>query len=148
MGMQVGSGKGGPKSDMNVVPMIDILLVLLVIFMVVQQGLQRGLAVQVPPPTEEQDVAQREQDDTSIMLEVETGPRYSINQQPVEAANLEAELRTIYAERPRKVIFIRGAEDVAYSAVIHAVDVSRAAGVEVVGLVPRPDAGPATTVAN
>jgi biopolymer transport protein TolR len=148
MGMQVGGKKGGPKSDPNVVPMIDVLLVLLVIFMVVQQGLQRGLSVQVPPPAEDADVAQREQQDESIVLEIEPGPEYFVNRQPIAAANLEAELRGIYAERPRKVIFIRGAEEINYSAVIRAVDIARAAGVEIVGLVPRAEAGPATVASN
>jgi biopolymer transport protein TolR len=147
MGMAVGGKRDGPKSDPNVVPMIDVLLVLLVIFMVVQQGLQRGLSVQVPPPAEEQDVAQREQDDQAIVLEIEAGPEYFINRQPVLQSNLEAELREVFAPRPRKVIFIRGAEDVQYGAVINAVDISRAAGVEVVGLVPRAEVGQATQVA-
>jgi biopolymer transport protein TolR len=144
MGMSVGKDRGGPKSEPNVVPMIDVLLVLLVIFMVVQQGLQRGLAVQVPPPADEQDTSQNLPDDTQIVLEVEPGPQYFVNRQPVAVADLERTLRDIFAQRNRKVIFVKGAENLAYGEVIRAVDASRAADITIVGLVPRPDVGPAT----
>lgn len=144
MGMSVGNDKGGPKSEPNVVPMIDVLLVLLVIFMVVQQGLQRGLAVQVPPPKDKEDIAQQPPDDQQIVLEVEPGPQYFVNRQPVPAAELESTLRDIYEQRARKVIFVKGAENLAYGEVIRAVDASRAADITIVGLVPRPEVGPAT----
>ena len=144
MGMSVGNDKGGPKSDPNVVPMIDVLLVLLVIFMVVQQGLQRGLSVQVPPPKDEQDTAQQPPDNEQIVLEVEPGPAYFVNRQPVPAAELETTLRDVFAARARKIIFIKGAENLSYGEVIRAVDASRAADITIVGLVPRPEVGPAT----
>jgi biopolymer transport protein TolR len=144
MGMSVGKDKGGPKSDPNVVPMIDVLLVLLVIFMVVQQGLQRGLSVQVPPPKDKEDLAQQPPDDQQIVLEVEPGPQYFVNRQEVPAAELESRLREIFSERNRKVIFVKGAENLSYGEVIRAVDASRAADITLVGLVPRPEAGPAT----
>lgn len=144
MGMSVGNDKGGPKSDPNVVPMIDVLLVLLVIFMVVQQGLQRGLSVQVPPPKDQQETAQQPPDDQQIVLEVEPGPTYFVNRQQVAAAELESTLRDIFASRARKVIFVKGAENLSYGEVIRAVDASRAADIAIVGLVPRPEIGPAT----
>lgn len=144
MGASVGNDKGGPKADMNVVPMIDILLVLLVIFMVLQQGLQRGLSVQVPPPKEKEEIAQKPPDDTQIVLEVEPGPRYMVNRQEVEPANLENFLRETFAQRTRKVIFVKGAENLTYGEVVRAVDASRAADITLVGLVPLPETGPAT----
>ena len=144
MGMSVGNDKGGPKSDMNVVPMIDILLVLLVIFMVLQQGLQRGLSVQVPPPKEKEEIAQKPPDDAQIVLEVEPGPEYFVNRQPVAAADLENFLRETFAQRARKVIFVKGAENLTYGEVVRAVDASRAADIALVGLVPLPEQGPAT----
>ena len=144
MGMSVGNDKGGPKADMNVVPMIDILLVLLVIFMVLQQGLQRGLSVQVPPPKEKEEIAQKPPDDAQIVLEVEPGPEYFVNRQPVAAADLENFLRETFAQRARKVIFVKGAENLTYGEVVRAVDASRAADIALVGLVPLPEQGPAT----
>lgn len=134
MGMGVGGSKGGPTSDINMTPMIDVLLVLLIIFMVVQQGLQRGVSVQVPPV----DPSPTVQDGAdNIVLEVQQGGTYRLNQQPVAAGALQATLAQVFAPRPRKVLFVKGDERVAYAEVVHAVDAGRLAGVEVVGLVPR-----------
>lgn len=136
MGMNVGGAKGGPQSDINMTPMIDVLLVLLIIFMVVQQGLQKGLSVQVPPvKKEEQQIAQADLD--QIVLEALPGGQYAVNQQPIPATDLRRRLTEIYAPRPRKVIFVKGAENVRYADVVFAIDVARASGIEVVGLVPR-----------
>jgi biopolymer transport protein TolR len=146
MAMGVG-GKGGSMSEINMTPMIDVLLVLLIIFMVVQQGLQRGLSVQVPPPKEKEDIAQQPPDDTQIVLEVEPGPIYKVNRQVIPPADLERFLRETFAQRARKVIFIKGADNLSYGEVIRAVDASRAADVTLVGLVPLPEQGPATAVA-
>ncbi|MBD0319176.1 MAG: biopolymer transporter ExbD [Gemmatimonadetes bacterium] len=145
MGMGVGGSRGGPQSDINMTPMIDVLLVLLIIFMVVQQGLQRGVSVQIPPPPEENQTVQTPPDDQQIVLSVAAGPKFEINRQPVENAALEGRLRDVFAGRPRKVIFVQGAEDLSYKDVIRAVDASRAAGITIVGLVPRATVGPATT---
>ncbi len=144
MGMGVGGGKGGAMNEINMTPMIDVLLVLLIIFMVVQQGLQRGVSVQIPPPPEENQTAQTPPDDQQIVLSVTPGPKFAINQQPVENAALEGRLREVFAPRPRKVIFVQGSEDLSYREVIRAVDASRAAGITIVGLVPRATVGPAT----
>ena len=135
MAMGVGGKKGGPTSDINMTPMIDVLLVLLIIFMVVQQGLQRGVAVQVPPvKKEKQEVAQNID---QIVLDIRPGPEYFLNQEPIAQANLQARIQQVFAPRPRKVIFVKGAENLNYGQVIYAIDATRAAGVEVVGLVPR-----------
>jgi biopolymer transport protein ExbD len=131
-------------NEINMTPMIDVLLVLLIIFMVVQQGLQRGVSVQVPPPPDQNQVAQQLPDQDQIVLEVKPGPLFAINQQPVDAANLESRLRDIFATRNRKVVFIKGEENLKYGDIIQAVDASRGAGITIVGLVPRPTAGPAT----
>ena len=125
--------RGGPVSAINMTPMIDVLLVLLIIFMVVQQGLQRGIPVQVPPPARDQPSDAPEQ----IVLEVAPGGSYLLNRQPVSAAALQSTLAGVFAPRTRKVLFVKGDERVAYADVVRAVDISRSAGVEVVGLVPR-----------
>ncbi|HEY0035295.1 MAG TPA: biopolymer transporter ExbD [Longimicrobium sp.] len=133
MAMTTGS-RGGPVASINMTPMIDVLLVLLIIFMVVQQGLQRGVSVQVPPPPS--DLA-GPVGTVDLVLEVESGGTYRLNQQPVAAGALQATLARVFAPRPRKVLFVKGGEQVAYAEVVRAVDVSRLAGVDVVGLVPR-----------
>jgi biopolymer transport protein ExbD/biopolymer transport protein TolR len=118
-------------------PMIDVLLVLLIIFMVVQQGLQRGVSVQIPPPPDENEVAQQQPDNEQIVLEVKPGSEFAINRQPVSNAQLETRLREVFAGRPRKVIFVKGEEDLSYREVIRAIDAARAADITIVGLVPR-----------
>ncbi|HYJ79315.1 MAG TPA: biopolymer transporter ExbD [Longimicrobiaceae bacterium] len=136
--MAMVTARRGVLSDVNVTPMIDVLLVLLVIFMVVQQGLQKGLSVQIPPP----DPAAPTSDHPAIVLEVEPGGGLYLNRQAVDAAELEATLTRVYAGRPEKILFVKGAESVSYGEVAGAVDAGRAAGVQVVGLVPRPAPGP------
>lgn len=146
MAMGVGGNKGGPQADINMTPMIDVLLVLLIIFMVVQQGLQRGLNLEVPPKKDPNTPVQKPPDNEQIVLEIQPGSKYFVNRQPIDPANLRARLAEIFAGRARKVIFVKGAENLTYGEVIRAVDASRAAGITLVGLVPRPDVGPATVV--
>ena len=134
MGMPV--RRGGMSAAINVTPMIDVLLVLLIIFMVVQQGLRKGIDAQVPAPRDP--AAPPVVDPTSIVLEVLGGGRYAINRQPVGAEGLESAVARTFAGRPRKVLFVKGGEGLTYGEVVAAMDATRAAGVQVVGLVPRP----------
>jgi biopolymer transport protein ExbD len=132
--MAVGGKKGGPQADINVTPMIDILLVLLIIFMVVQAGLQKGVDVQVPPVEDSDEPAQALD---QIVLSINPGGRYDVNTEVIPGANLQARLREIYTGRKRKVIFVKGAENITYADIIFGIDAARAAGIDVVGLVPR-----------
>jgi biopolymer transport protein ExbD len=133
MGVQV--RRGGMAAAINVTPMIDVLLVLLIIFMVVQQGMRKGIDAQVPAP---HDPATPPPSDDSIVLEVLGGGRYAINRQPVGAEGLQSAVARVFAGRPRKILFVKGGEGLTYGEVVAAVDAGRAAGVQVVGLVPRP----------
>jgi biopolymer transport protein ExbD len=94
---------------------------------------QKGIEVQVPPVEERPAESSPDQ----ITLEIRPGPDYTINGIPVPANELPAQIRGIFAERPRKVLFVKGAEDIVYGDVVRAVDAARGAGIEVVGLVPR-----------
>jgi biopolymer transport protein ExbD len=134
MSMAVGGKKGGPQSEINVTPMIDILLVLLIIFMVVQQGLQKGMPVQVPPVENSDEPAQAID---QIVLSINPGGQYDVNTEVIPAANLQARLTEIFAPRQRKVIFVKGAENITYGDIIFGIDAARAAGITIVGLVPR-----------
>ncbi len=134
--MNAGGNDGGFESNINMTPMIDVLLVLIIIFMVVQVGLQKGVSVQVPP-TETKTQTQQNQQSNQIVLEVLPGPKYMINKHPISAGQLQERLHEVFAPRVRKVLFIKGAEQIAYGQVVHAIDAARAAGLEIIGLVPR-----------
>jgi biopolymer transport protein TolR len=140
MAMHAGGRGGRVASAMNVTPLIDVLLVLLIVFMVAERELRRGLALQLPPPAGE---APPPPGPDRIVLEVEPGGRYRLNTAPVPAERLEARLAEVYAGRPRTVIFVKGARDLTYGELMRAVDASRAAGVRTVGLVPVPAGAPA-----
>jgi biopolymer transport protein ExbD len=135
--------RGAAVAEINITPMVDVLLCLLILVMVIQPGLLKGLDLQVPPPEtgELSRTAPRDQ----IVLRVSPGPAYTINQTDVPAGQLEARIREVFRGRVRKVLFVKAAEDAIYSEVIEAVDVARGAGVRVIGLVPRePSPAPAT----
>ena len=99
-----------------------------------QQGLQKGLSVQIPPPADKE-IAPA--DPESIVLEVLPGGAYAINRHPVGAEGLQTAVARTFADRPRKVLFVKAGDGLTYGEVAAAVDASRAAGVQVVGLVPR-----------
>lgn len=133
MGMSVGDA-GGMSAEPNVVPMIDILLVLLIIFMVSQPLSRMAMNIQVAPPdtrTQQESAANNQ-----IVLELPDAGGYLINQQPVPEGQLESQLKTIYDPRPAKLLFIKAGQNRVYQDVIEAMDVARSAGVQIVGFTP------------
>jgi len=138
MGMAVGQDEGGVNHEPNVVPMIDILLVLLIIFMM-QVPLQRkAMDTQVPP------VETREQTEEGagdqIVLEMLADNSLAINSEPVSRVNLDRELHLIYDERPAKLLFIKAARNRRYQDLMEIMDIARGAGVQVIGLTPKEEA--------
>src|SRR5690349_7451800 len=99
MAMGTSGPRGGMAAAINVTPMIDVLLVLLIIFMVVQQGLRKGIDLQAPPPRDPNVAPPPEP--AAIVLEVHPGGRYAINHQPVGAEGLQAAVARTFAGRPR-----------------------------------------------
>jgi biopolymer transport protein TolR len=114
----------------NVVPMIDVLLVLLIIFMVATAAKRRALDVQLPPARSTGATG------TSIVLGVDPGGRYTLNGTRVEGSALRDEITRVFRDRPEKILFVRGAPTMRYQEVVHAFDVARGAGVRVLGIVP------------
>src|SRR5919202_45764 len=134
-GMTAQSGRGGYNAEPNVVPMIDILLVLLIIFMIMQPMLRKAIDLQLPDPTPQ--VAPANANQTQIVLEVMPGDQFAINKESVTKDRLPARLHEIYDQRPDKIIFIKGDPKVKYQDVIFAMDVSRGSGVKVIGVPPK-----------
>lgn len=136
------SAGGGPSSaEMNVTPLIDVLLVLIIIFMiVVTQQKRTGLDAQIPQP--EQKSAKDKFVERTIVIQVAEGrkdqpPSLKINQEDVSWANLENRLHDIFKTRAERIAFVRGEDDVDFQYVADAIDMARQAGVEKVGLLGR-----------
>ncbi len=132
-GMATGD-RGAPQSEPNVVPMIDILLVLLIIFMIMLPMSRMAMDVQVPP--EETSDAPQESND-QIVLELPDAGGYAINSQPLSKDQLDSQIHAIYEGRPAKVMFIKAGPNRIYQEVVEAMDIARGAGVQVIGFTPQ-----------
>ena len=135
MGMSVGGGGSNLNNEPNVVPMIDIMLVLLIIFMIMQPMMRKAVDLQLPDPSPAVVTANQASD--QIVLEVLADGSFAINKEPVTKDNLGNRLREIYDPRPDKIIFIKGDPAVIYQDVIYAMDVARGSGVKVIGVPPK-----------
>ena len=134
MAMSTGGG-GGLTNEINVTPMIDVLLVLLIIFMMAIPMLRKAIDVQIPDPTPTE--AQPPSQSDQIVLQVLPGDQFKVNSEAVAAGNLHEFLKNVYDGRPNKIIFVKGDPKVKYQDVVHAMDVARGAGVKVIGIPPQ-----------
>jgi biopolymer transport protein TolR len=138
MGMQVGGSKGGAIAEMNVVPLIDILLVLLIIFMVITPLTPKGLDTLVPQPNPNQQ-ANQELENKTVVVQVLMQGRVccllKINQEDTTWDGLGKRLEDIFKDRADKIAFVKGDGDVMFQEVARAIDVMRGAGIDKVGLI-------------
>lgn len=140
MAMGSGSGPGGLSSDINVTPLIDVLLVLLIIFMVITPVTPRGLDALVPqPPKNPQN---ENNNDRTIVVQVLEGPGgrplYKINQDDVaNKADLQQRLTAIFSTRAERIMFIKGDDNLNFSEIADAIDVGHQAGVDHIGLMTK-----------
>jgi len=138
MGMQVGGNKGGAIADMNVVPLIDILLVLLIIFMVITPLTPKGLDTLVPQPNPNEPQNQELLNKTVVVQVLMQGRvccLLKINQEDATWDGLGKRLEDIFKDRADKIAFVKGDSDVMFQEVARAIDIMRGAGIDKVGLI-------------
>ena len=141
MAMQAGGEAGGLSSEINVTPMIDVLLVLLIIFMIILPLSRRAFDTQVPP--EQKQKQQQPQDNTQIVLELTPEGGYAINRQPYAKGQLDNAFHQIFDQRVAKLLFVKTAPNRKYGDLIEAMDIAKGAGVQVIGVTPPPEPGQA-----
>ena len=132
-------GAAGMSAEPNVTPMIDVLLVLLIIFMAVLPSMRKAIDINLPDPNPQ--VATANSQSNQIVLEVKPGGQYFINSEAVTRDRLPTRLKEIFDPRPEKIMFVKGDPKATYADIIDAMDVSRGAGVKVLGIPPKDTPG-------
>ena len=134
--MSMGGEAGqSARSAINVTPLIDVLLVLLIIFMVIQPNSLRGLDASVPQPSQHE----AGENPRTVVVQVQPddsgGTAYKINQQPVSLADMPAKLSGIFDTRSDKVMFVKGDKDLDFGSVMPVIDYGKAVGVDNIGII-------------
>jgi biopolymer transport protein ExbD len=140
MAVQLGGGSG-VKSDINVTPLVDVMLVLLIIMMIVAPLLQQGVSVKLPVATNTQEKPDTQE---QTVLAIDSNKRFYLNAVPVQKDDLQRRVTEILETKKDRIVIIKADEDVEYSAVMDAMDQLRASGIEDMGLItdPRRTASP------
>ncbi len=145
MAIQVSSGsRKGAMSEPNIVPLIDILLVLIIIFMVITPLTPKGLEALVPQPPPDDQPPNVTPDDRTVVIQVECaraqcigseGVALKINDEPHNWRTLGPRLDAIFKTRAEKVAFVKGADDLEFAAVARAIDIAKGQGIDKIGLI-------------
>jgi biopolymer transport protein TolR len=139
MSMTTGGSGGGPTASMNVTPFIDILLVLLIIFMVINPPQMKGLDALVPQPPKKDEPKNDTPDRTIVVQVIDRGPGQApglkINGDDATWDGLQGRLTDIFKTRAEKVMFVKGDDNVPFADVANVIDIAHASGVDKVGLI-------------
>ena len=135
MSMDLGGAKGGVKSDINVTPLVDVMLVLLIIMMLVAPMLEQGVQVKLPIAT---NATPKPQSQDQTIIAIGANRAMYVNAKPVQEAELATKIGELLENAKEKVVLIKADEEVEYSAVMAAMDQLRQAGIEDIGLIADP----------
>ena len=139
MSMDVGGSKGGPKSDINVTPLVDVMLVLLIIMMLIAPMLQKGVNVQLPVAGH--GVAKPD-NQTQTVVAVDSANQLYINGLPIGKSEFVDRIKTVMEDKTDRTVLIKGDKDASYAAVMQAMDYLHEAQIEDIGLITDPKADP------
>jgi biopolymer transport protein ExbD len=131
--MAVGGPEGGPKSDINMTPMIDVLLVLIIIFMVITPLTPKGLEALVPQPPPP-GTPPSQSDQRTVVIVVDAQHNYMINQEATTEERLGPRLEEIFKTRAERVVFVKGDPGLDFMWIAKAIDIAHGAGIDKVGL--------------
>ncbi|MBV6432061.1 MAG: Biopolymer transport protein ExbD [Bryobacteraceae bacterium] len=142
MGMSVGGPEGGPKSDINMTPLIDVLLVLLIIFMVITPLTPKGLETLVPQPPPPNAPPPPPGQDRTVVIIINKDRSMMLNTEPINEDRLGSRLEEVFKTRAERVVFVKGDPDLEFRDVAKAIDIAKGAGIDKVGLMtPKIEAG-------
>jgi TolR protein len=135
MAMDLGGAKGGLKSDINVTPLVDVMLVLLIIMMLVAPLIQQGVSVRLPQATH---TSEKPETQEQAVIAISAGKEVYLNAQPVPRGELMARLSENLKDKKEKIVLIKADKDVDYGTVMQAMDELRQGGIEDIGLITDP----------
>ena len=132
MAMDVGGAKGGLKADINVTPLVDVMLVLLIIMMLVAPMLQKGVDVKLPQAANTTDKPENQE---QTVVHITADSRFFVNGVPVDRRDFADRVANVLEEKKERIVLIKGDEDAPYSSIMTAMDDLRKANIENVGLI-------------
>jgi len=137
MGMAVGSGKGGPQPNINMTPLIDVLLVLMIIFMVITPLTPKGLEALVPQPPPKNAPPPPPDMDRTVVIIIDKDKRMKLNTEDITEAQLGKRLEEVFKTRNERVVFVKADPDLEFQVVARAIDIAKGAAIDKVGLMTK-----------